>query len=63
MSSNQTETPESTRDLKGRVKEAAGDLTGNSKLKHDGKVEQAGENLKAGVDDATKKVKELFERE
>jgi uncharacterized protein YjbJ (UPF0337 family) len=63
MSSNQTETPESARDLKGRVKEAAGDLTGNSKLKHDGKVEQAAEKLKAGVDDATKQVKELLERE
>jgi len=63
MSENQAKTPESARDLKGRAKEAAGDLTGNSKLKHDGKVEQAGEKLKAGIDDATKKVKDLLERD
>jgi len=63
MSGNQTETPESARDLKGRAKEAVGDLTGNSKLKRDGKVEQAGEKLKAGLDDDTEKVKELLERE
>jgi len=63
MSGTKTETPESAKDLKGRAKEAAGDLTGNSKLKHEGRVEQAGEKLKAGVDDATKKVKELLERD
>jgi uncharacterized protein YjbJ (UPF0337 family) len=31
---------------KGRVKETAGSLTGNSKLKHDGKMDQHKSNMK-----------------
>jgi uncharacterized protein YjbJ (UPF0337 family) len=55
--------PESAKDLKGRAKEAAGDLAGDSDLKHEGKVEQAGEKVKAGVDNVTKRVKELLDRD
>ena len=36
-------------DAKGRVKEAAGDLTGDDNLKREGKVDQAGGKAKEGV--------------
>jgi uncharacterized protein YjbJ (UPF0337 family) len=36
---------------KGRVKEAAGDLTDNDKLKREGKVDQAAGKVKEKVDD------------
>lgn len=63
MSQNETNPPQSAKDLKGRMKEAAGDIAGKPGLKREGKVEQAGEKVKAGVDDATRKVKELLERD
>jgi uncharacterized protein YjbJ (UPF0337 family) len=63
VSENQTSAPESAKDLKGRAKEAAGDIAGNPGLKREGKVEQAGEKVKAGVDRATHKVKELLQRD
>jgi uncharacterized protein YjbJ (UPF0337 family) len=37
--------------VKGRVKEAAGDLTDNDKLKREGKVDQAAGKVKEKVDD------------
>jgi uncharacterized protein YjbJ (UPF0337 family) len=37
-------------DMKGRAKEAAGDLTDNDKLKREGKADQAEGALKEGVD-------------
>ena len=54
-------------DLKGRAKEAAGDLTGNDDLEREGKADQAGASVKDKVnkvadavkdkvDDAVKKV-------
>jgi uncharacterized protein YjbJ (UPF0337 family) len=63
MSDSQTSAPESAKDLKGRAKEAAGNITGNPDLKREGKVEQAGEKVKAGVDSATHKAKELLDRD
>ncbi len=63
MSDRDATAPESAKDLKGRVKEAAGEIAGKPGLKREGKVEQAGEKVKAGVDDATKKVKELLKRD
>jgi uncharacterized protein YjbJ (UPF0337 family) len=36
---------------KGRIKEAAGDLTDNDKLKREGKVDQAAGKVKEKVDD------------
>ena len=63
MSESQINAPESAKDLKGRAKEAAGEIAGNPGLKREGKVEQAGEKVKAGVDKATQKVKELLERD
>lgn len=53
------DTPESAKDAQGRLKEAAGGLTGDSDLKREGQAEQAGEKLKTGIDkvaDAAKKV-------
>lgn len=47
-------------DAKGRVKEAAGDLTGDKDLQREGKVDQAGGKAKEGVDKATEKVKDAL---
>jgi uncharacterized protein YjbJ (UPF0337 family) len=63
MPKSEANVPESAKDLKGRAKEAAGEITGDSGLKHEGKIEQAGEKVKAGVDSATHKVKELLKRD
>jgi len=60
MSDAQHNAPGSAKDLKGRTKEAVGDIAGDSSLKREGKVEQAGEKAKAGVDHATEKVKEIL---
>lgn len=46
-----------TDDLKGRVKESAGDLTGDKDLQREGKVDQATGKLKDGLDAVTDKVK------
>ena len=47
-------------DLKGRVKEAAGDLTDDDELKREGKVDQATGAVKDKVGDAADKVKDVF---
>ena len=46
-----------TDDLKGRVKEAGGDLTGDQDLKNEGKVDRASGKVKDAVGDAADKVK------
>ena len=43
---------------KGRVKEAAGDLTGDKNLQREGKTDQASGKAKDAVDDAADKVKD-----
>ena len=50
-------------DVKGRVKEAAGDLTGDKDLEREGKADQAGAKVKEGVDKAKDKVKDLLDRD
>ncbi len=45
-------------DAKGRVKEAAGDLTGDHEMKREGKVDKASGAVKDGVEDAADKVKD-----
>jgi len=47
-------------DAKGRVKEAAGDLTGDKDLKNEGKVDQAVGKVREGVDNAADRVKSLI---
>ena len=45
-------------DLKGRAKEAAGDLTGNDDLEREGKADQAGASVKEKVNKVADKVKD-----
>jgi uncharacterized protein YjbJ (UPF0337 family) len=47
-------------DAKGRVKEAAGDLTGDKDLKNEGKVDQAVGKVREGVEGAADRVKGLL---
>ncbi len=51
--------PENTDDAKGRVKEAAGSLTGDDSLKNEGKVDQATGKVKDAVGGAADKVKDV----
>ena len=50
-------------DAKGRVKEAAGSLTGDDDLKREGKVDQAGGKAKEGVEKVTDKIKDALKRD
>lgn len=43
-------------DIKGRAKEAAGDLTDNDQLQREGKIDQAKSSVKEKVGDVTDKV-------
>jgi uncharacterized protein YjbJ (UPF0337 family) len=47
---------------KGRVKEAAGDLTGDKDLQHEGKVDQASGSIKDRIGDVADKVKDALHR-
>ena len=52
-----------TDDAKGRVKEAAGDLTGDKDLQREGKVDQAAGKAKHGIEKLTDKVKDALKRD
>jgi uncharacterized protein YjbJ (UPF0337 family) len=52
-----------TDDAKGRVKEAAGNLTGDDRLKREGKVDQASGKAKHGLDRLTDKVKDVLHKD
>ena len=45
-------------DMKGRAKEAAGDLTGNDDLQREGKADQAGASIKEKVNKVADAVKD-----
>jgi len=47
--------------LKGRVKEAAGALTGNKKMKREGLIDQAVGNVKQMVEDVLEGVRSFFD--
>ena len=47
---------------KGRVKEAAGDLSGDKSLKNEGKVDRASGGVKDKVGDAADKVKDAIRK-
>jgi uncharacterized protein YjbJ (UPF0337 family) len=49
-------------EMKGRAKEAAGDLTDDDDLKKEGKVDRASGAVKDKVDKATDKVKDAVDR-
>jgi uncharacterized protein YjbJ (UPF0337 family) len=46
-------------DVKGRIKEAAGDLTDDQDLKNEGKVDRAAGTVKDKVGDAADKAKDI----
>ena len=46
-------------EMKGRVKEAAGDLTGDKDLQREGKLDQASAAAKKTIDSAADKLKEV----
>jgi len=46
-------------DAKGRIKEAAGDLTNDQSLKNEGKVDRATGTLKGRLSEAADKVKNI----
>jgi uncharacterized protein YjbJ (UPF0337 family) len=48
-----------TDEVKGRIKEAAGALTGNDKLREEGKADQAVGKVKQVAEKAVEKVKEV----
>jgi uncharacterized protein YjbJ (UPF0337 family) len=50
-----------TDQIKGRVKEAAGALTGNEKLKSEGKADQAAGDVKKVVSDVADKAEEVVD--
>jgi uncharacterized protein YjbJ (UPF0337 family) len=52
-----------TDDLKGRIKEAAGDLTDDQGLKNEGKVDKATGGVKDAADDAADKLKDVVNRD
>jgi uncharacterized protein YjbJ (UPF0337 family) len=49
-------------EIKGRVKEAAGDLTDDEDLQAEGKTDRAGGKIKQGLDDAKDKGEELVDK-
>jgi uncharacterized protein YjbJ (UPF0337 family) len=48
-------------DLKGRAKEAAGDLTNDDDLKREGKVDQASGKAKGALDDVKDKAEDAVD--
>jgi uncharacterized protein YjbJ (UPF0337 family) len=52
-----------TDDAKGRVKEAAGDLTDDKSLKNEGKVDRATGSVKDAVGDAGDKAKDAINKD
>ena len=50
-------------DMKGRAKEAAGDVTGNDDLRREGKVDRASGSIKDKLDRLTDKIKDALRRD
>ena len=50
-------------EIKGRVKEAAGDLTDDKDLQREGKLDQASGKVKEKVDNVADKVKDVVDRD
>jgi uncharacterized protein YjbJ (UPF0337 family) len=47
-------------EIKGRVKEAAGTLTGNERLKEDGKIDQASGKVKQTTEKVVNKARDVL---
>ena len=52
-----------TDDIKGRAKEAVGDLTDDEQLQREGKIDQFTDTVKEKVGDASDLVKDLLDRD
>jgi len=50
-------------DAKGRLKEAAGDISGNDDLKREGKVDKATGTVKDGVEKVSDKAKDAVSKD
>jgi uncharacterized protein YjbJ (UPF0337 family) len=50
-------------EVEGRIKEAAGDLTGDKDLQREGKVDQATGKAKDAIDRASDKAKDALDRD
>ncbi len=50
-------------DMKGRAKEAAGDVTGNDDLRREGKVDRASGSIKDKLDRLPDKIKDAMRRD
>jgi uncharacterized protein YjbJ (UPF0337 family) len=50
-------------EAKGRMKEAAGDMTDNDDLKNEGKTDQMGASIKEKADKVVDKAKEVINRD
>jgi uncharacterized protein YjbJ (UPF0337 family) len=57
------DTPSNKDDAKGRVKEAAGNLTGDEDLENEGKVDRAAGSIKDAADKTAEKVKGVFRKD
>jgi uncharacterized protein YjbJ (UPF0337 family) len=51
-----------TKQLKGRIKQAAGTLTGNHKLEREGRVDRRSGEARARLDEATDKVEKVIDK-
>ncbi|HET6351679.1 MAG TPA: CsbD family protein [Coriobacteriia bacterium] len=49
-------------EMKGRLKEAAGVVTGDAEMKRDGKVDQFSAKAKAAIDSAAEKLKDAVDK-
>lgn len=58
-----TDEPRNKDEAKGRVKEAAGDLSGDRHLQREGQVDQAAGKAKSGIERLTDKVKGMLRRD
>jgi len=47
-------------DIKGRLKQAAGDVTGDEELKREGKLDQASAATKSAIDEVAEKAKRVI---
>jgi uncharacterized protein YjbJ (UPF0337 family) len=52
-----------TDEAKGRLKKAAGELTGDEELKDEGRVDKASGKVKGAVGDAADKAKDLLRKD
>jgi uncharacterized protein YjbJ (UPF0337 family) len=55
--------PSNMDEAKGRLKESAGDLTGDDDLKREGKTDRGAGKVKEGIDKVTDKVKGALNRD